>query len=102
MVEVIWTKRAFEQLERNIKFIQEESGTKAANIVLTRILNSTKSLQFSPDIGTIEPRLIHKKSEYRFLVVFSYKIIYRKANNQKLVVSRVFHTSRDPQKLKGI
>ena len=102
MAQVIWTKRAFSQLERNIRFIKEERGVQFAEIVLNRILSSTKLLEKSPNIGTIEPQLVHKPSEYRFLVVYSYKIIYRKADETKVVISRVFHTSRDPRKLKGV
>jgi plasmid stabilization system protein ParE len=101
MVEVIWTKKALSQLERAIKYIQEEQGTSYAQIVLSKILDATETLQTTPDIGTIEPLLAHKKSTYRFLVVWSYKIIYR-TTNSKAIISRVFHTSRNPQRLKGI
>ncbi|NMM50856.1 MULTISPECIES: type II toxin-antitoxin system RelE/ParE family toxin [Cytophagales] len=101
MVEVIWTKKALGQLERAVKYIQDEQGTSYAKIVLNKILDSTELLENHPNIGTIEPLLKHKKSEYRFLVVWSYKIIYRMTKS-KVVISRVFHTSRDPKKLKGI
>jgi len=69
MVKVIWTKKAFGQLERAIKYIREEQGLTYAEIVLNKILQSTDLLEHSPNIGTIEPLLAHKKSEYRFLVV---------------------------------
>lgn len=101
MVEVIWTKKALKQLERAVKYIREEQGISYAKIVLEKVLNSTELLEKTPEIGTIEPLLLHKKSEYRFLVVWSYKIIYRRAKN-KVVISRVFHTSRNPQNFKGI
>ncbi len=101
MVKVIWTKKAFSQLERAIKYIKEEQGLSYAEIVLSKILTSTQLLETSPKMGTIEPLLEHKKSEYRFVVVWSYKIIYR-TTKDKAVISRVFHTSRNPKKLKGI
>ena len=101
MVEVIWTKKAFGQLERAIKYIRVEQGLSYAEIVLNKILQTTELLENSPKMGTIEPLLVHKKSEYRFLVVWSYKIIYRTLKN-KVVISRVFHTSRNPKRLKGI
>lgn len=62
MVEVIWTKKAFGQLERAIKYIREEQGVSYAEIVLRKILNVTASLKNSPQMGTIEPLLTHKKS----------------------------------------
>lgn len=101
MVEVIWTKRAFGQLERAIKYIRKEQGINYAETVLTKILSSTELLQRTPQMGTIEPLLEHKKSEYRFLVVWSYKLIYRVAAD-RVVISRVFHTSRNPNKLRGV
>lgn len=71
MVKVIWTHNAFGQLERAIKYIREEQGLSYSEIVLNKILQTTELLQHSPKFGTIEPLLIHKKSEYRFLVVWS-------------------------------
>lgn len=101
MVEVIWTKKALSQLERAVKYIREEQGVSYAEIVLSRILDVTESLETTPHIGTTEPLLAHKKSDYRFLVVWSYKIIYR-TTETKAIISRVFHTSRNPKRLKGI
>ncbi|MEQ9051573.1 MAG: type II toxin-antitoxin system RelE/ParE family toxin [Marinoscillum sp.] len=101
MAKIIWTKRAFGQLERNIKYIKEEQGISYAEVVLNKILFSTAQLQGTPKMGKVEPLLEHKKSEYRFLIVWSYKIIYRVATD-RVVISRIFHTSRNPKKLKGI
>ena len=101
MVRVIWTKRAFDQLERNIKYIKEEQGNSFAKTVLDKILSSTALLEGTPKMGRVEPLLEHKKSEYRFLFVWSYKIIYRVASDH-VTISRVFHTSRNPKKLKGL
>ena len=101
MVKVIWTKRAFSQLERAIKYIKEEQGVSYAHIVLTKTLEKTRLLEVTPKIGQSEPLLKHKKSEYRYIIVWSYKIIYR-VEKDKVVISRVFHTSRNPKKLKGL
>jgi|SRR5690606_9283828 len=101
MVKVVWTKKAYTQLERAIRYIREERGLSYAEIVLNKILQTTELLESSPKIGTIEPLLAHKKASYRFLVVWSYKIIYRTTPN-KVIVSRVFHTSRNPKLMKGI
>jgi plasmid stabilization system protein ParE len=101
MVKVIWTKKAFNQLERAIKYIKEEQGVSYAKIVLTKTFEKTRILENSPKIGQIEPLLKHKRSEYRYLIVWSYKIIYR-VEKGKVVISRVFHTSRNPKKLRGI
>ena len=101
MVKVIWTRRALLQLEHNIKYIKEEQGHSYAETVLKKILNNTALLSKTPRIGPIEPFLKHKQSEYRFLIIWSFKIIYR-VTKSSVVISRIFHTSRNPDKLKGI
>ena len=101
MGKIVWTKRASRQLERTIKYIREEQGLSYAETVLNRILSTTKLLDGAPKMGKIEPLLEHKKSEYRFLVVWKYKIIYR-VEEDEVVISRVFHTSRNPNRLKGV
>lgn len=101
MVKIIWTVRAFNQLERVIRYVREERGVSYASIVLEKIIKSTSLLSSHPQLGVLEPQLKHKKSEYRFLVAFSYKIIYR-VEKDRVVVSRIFHTSQNPEKLKGV
>jgi len=51
MVEVIWTKLATGQLERAVKYIQEEQGTFYANLVLNKILDRVIGLETHPKIG---------------------------------------------------
>lgn len=101
MAQITWTKRASNQLERAIRYISKEQGLHYSNIVLQRIQTNVELLVDNPKIGTIEALLAHKISEYRFLVVWSYKIIYRVIKD-KVVASRIFHTSRNPKKLKGV
>jgi toxin ParE1/3/4 len=98
MVEVIWTKLATNQLERAVKYIQSEQGTFYAQLVLDKILETTSQLESFPKRAQTEPLLKHKRTEYRYLVVWSYKIIYRIGNN-KVIVSRVFHTAQHPSKV---
>jgi toxin ParE1/3/4 len=101
MAEVIWAKRAVNQLERAVRYVAEERGNTYAKIVLERILNAAELLGQQPQLGFIEPLLVHRKYEYRSIVVWSYKIIYR-CSSKHIIISRVFHTSRNPDKLKGV
>jgi toxin ParE1/3/4 len=77
VVKIVWTTRAFNQLENAVTYIKQESSQHQASLALNKILDSISSLSEFPLRGAIEPLLKHKKSEYRYLVVFSYKIIYR-------------------------
>jgi len=98
MAQVIWTKKALSQLERSVKYIVEEQGSSYAEMVLNKILASTRNLIDFPKMGQIETFLSHKKSEYRYVVVWSYKIVYR-VNGSSVTISRIFHTSQDPKKI---
>lgn len=49
MVEVIWTKKAFGQLERAVKYIRKEQGIGYAEIVL----NASSSFQTFRQKGTL-------------------------------------------------
>jgi toxin ParE1/3/4 len=73
MAEIIWSKLAFDQLERNIVFIKQDRGDYYAKLVLHKIFKSTDLLEKYPKAGKIEPLLAFKKAEYRFLVVWSLK-----------------------------
>ncbi|MEQ8360549.1 MAG: type II toxin-antitoxin system RelE/ParE family toxin [Cytophagales bacterium] len=101
MAEVIWTKKAFGQFEKEVKFVLEDRGKAAAEIIKDKILHSTSLLEKNKSMGKKEPLLAHMKNEYRFIVDWSYKVIYRR-DKQNIIISRVFHTSRNPKKLKGI
>jgi toxin ParE1/3/4 len=101
MVKVIWSKRAFGQFERSITYIKEEQGLSYAKIVVDSILETTRLLCEQPNLGRIENLLAHKKTEYRYIVVWSYKLIY-KVEKDKVIISRLFHNSQNPKKLKGV
>lgn len=47
MAEVVWTKKAFGQLERAIRYILEEQGTSYAEIVLKQIRGYSYFAAFS-------------------------------------------------------
>lgn len=51
MAQVIWTKKALSQLERSVKYIVEEQGSSYAEIVLNKILASTRNLIDFPKMG---------------------------------------------------
>jgi plasmid stabilization system protein ParE len=100
MVRIVWTKIAVTQLEKSVKYIKETQGTYYANIVLEGVLNHIEVLMEFPKAGRVEPLLEHKKFEYRYLVKWSYKVIYRISKDKSTVyILRVFHTSQDPSKI---
>jgi len=76
MAKIIWTNKAFGQLERAINYIRKEQGLSYAEIVLNKILEKITLLESSPEMGTLEPLLSHNKIEYRFLFVWCFKVFF--------------------------
>jgi len=101
MVKIVWTHRAFGQFERAIRYIRDEQGLTYAKIVNEKILESIQLLEKYPEMGALEKALTHKQKNYRYLVVWSYKVIYR-VDPDKIVISRIFHSARNPSRLKGV
>ena len=80
--------------------LKENQGKYYSEIVLNGILQQIEILETFPETGTIEPLLKYKKFEYRFLVKWNYKIIYRIFQDTKTVyILRIFHTAQHPIKL---
>ncbi len=100
MGEVRWSKRATEQLQHVVEYITIDSSSVRAQIVLTKILHGTALLSKNPRMGAMEPLLDFRNKEYRFLVAWSYKIIYKVAANENVLIMRVFHTAQNPSKIK--
>ncbi|MBP6672310.1 MAG: type II toxin-antitoxin system RelE/ParE family toxin [Bacteroidetes bacterium] len=100
MAQIRWSKKALAQLERNISYIAEEQSSTYAEVVLSRILTAVDLLQEQPRMGPIEPLLEYRLQEYRSLVVWSFKIVYKVHSNSDILIARVFHTAQHPSKLK--
>jgi toxin ParE1/3/4 len=100
MAEIIWTKLAISQLEKAVKYIAETSSNIYAEKILEETFKKTKLLETEPFLGQKELNLDFKKTEYHYLIVWSYKIIYRVSkDNKKVYIARYFHTSQNPSKM---
>ena len=100
MVEIVWTKKAKKQLENSVKYIKKEHGQHYAKIMLNGILEQVEILKIFPRAGQKEPILEYKILKYRYLVKWSYKIIYRITTDEKIAyIVRVFHTSQHSSKM---
>ena len=64
------------------------------------IVASTKSLNDFPEKFEEESVLRSEPGNYRYKVIWNYKIIYEVAEEAIYIVD-VFHTSRDPSNIKG-
>ncbi|PCI09549.1 MAG: hypothetical protein COB73_05315 [Flavobacteriaceae bacterium] len=95
-MEIIWIAKATQDLNNHIAYISEQSPQNALT-VLNAILNLSKTLGDMPYKYPKEP--IYNQENIRFVSKWSFKIIYRIAEN-KIYILGVFSTYQHPEKLR--
>jgi len=91
-MEIIWHKKATQDLNQNINHIAKISQQNAI-MVLDEIMNLVESLIIFPYKYPKEP--IYNNENIRFVTKWSFKIIYRIDSN-KLYILRIFNTNKNP------
>jgi toxin ParE1/3/4 len=95
-MEIIWRKRASDELELIYNYIKSKSPQNAI-IVFNSIYDLAISLPNFPFKFPIEP--IINVEKVRYAVIWSYKIIYS-IEQKNIVILRVFNTKQNPKELK--
>ena len=100
-LNIHWTGNAKKQLKNIFEYYRENASLKVAAKLSEDIVKQTLKLKEQPKIGTIEPYLLNKKQEFRFLVFKNYKIIYWvNEKKNRIDISDIFDTRQNPIKLK--
>ena len=96
MAEVIWTIKAVEQVEQIGSFIEKDSPFQARRVVQL-IVKETRKLREHARIGKMIPEA--QEDRYRELRVFSYRILYKILDEDRVAIIGVVHGYRlfDPQ-----
>jgi plasmid stabilization system protein ParE len=99
MAELIWTIKAVEQVEQIGAFIEKDSPFQARRVV-QRIIKETRRLQEHIRIGKMIPEA--QQDQYRELRVFSYRILYKILDENRVAIVGVVHGQRlfDPEWLR--
>jgi addiction module RelE/StbE family toxin len=96
MAEVIWTIKAVEQVEQIGSFIEKDSPFRAHRVVQL-IIKETRRLKEHARIGKMIPEV--QEDQYREFRVFSYRILYKILDEDRIAIVGVIHGYRlfDPQ-----
>jgi addiction module RelE/StbE family toxin len=96
MAEVIWTIRAVEHVEQIGSFIEKDSPFQARRVVQI-IIKEARKLKEHPRIGKMTPEV--QDDKYRELRVFSYRILYKILDENRIAIIGVVHGQRlfDPE-----
>jgi len=91
MAEVILSDSAWEDLDEIADFIAKDSP-RYADECTARLLERMGQLCDHPDSGRIVPE--YGNPDLRELIQGSYRIVYRKMDNEHVTVLRVIHSAR--------
>jgi plasmid stabilization system protein ParE len=95
-MEVVWRKKAADELQEIYNFIKKESPQNAF-LVFNSIYDIAISLTDFPFKYPKDTILNIEK--VRFAVIWSFKIIYA-VEKDKIVILRIFNTKQNPKKIK--
>lgn len=85
--------QVYEDLQDIKTHIAEDSPDEAIKVVL-KILEAMERLQDFPEIGAKLSNKLHFNVKYRYLVVYSYGVVYY-VEEDAIVVTTVLHLARD-------
>jgi len=91
MAAVIWTIKAVEQTEQIGSFIEKDSPFQARRVAQL-IIKETRKLKEHARIGKMIPEV--QEDQYRELRVFSYRILYRILDENRIAIVGVVHGQR--------
>jgi plasmid stabilization system protein ParE len=101
-IKIIWDDEAKKSLRHIYSYIKGRESVEVASKVRDKIITQTKTLNDFPEKFEKEHNLDEEAGNYRYCVIWSYKIIYE-VTAEAIYILDIFHTSRDPlniQKLK--
>ena len=97
---IIWDDDAKASLRKVYDYIAKDSF-QSARKVRSGIVRKARSLKTFPFRFAVERLLEDQSKEYRSVLIWDYKIIYRVAGDTVRILD-VFHTSRNPEELKSV
>jgi plasmid stabilization system protein ParE len=99
-LKIIWDNEAKRSLRSIYDYLKHKESIRVARKVRDEIVNQTKSLNQFPEKFVQEPLLKNERGNFRYKVIWSYKIIYEITSSSILVID-IFHTSRNPTELRN-
>lgn len=98
-VNIIWSDFSLDSIDTIASELEKESLL-AAQSVVAAIYERPQQIKTHPNSGTPEPYLKELNLGHRFLLAYSYKIIYRMIDNNTAYITDVFPTRKNPKKIK--
>ncbi|WMJ72192.1 type II toxin-antitoxin system RelE/ParE family toxin [Cytophagaceae bacterium ABcell3] len=91
MVQIIWIKRAIQDLNDIAEYIAKDSP-RYADLTIEKIFDKTQILKEYPEMGRVVPEINDNK--IRELISGRYRIIYEIKNSELIEILTVNHSSK--------
>ncbi|MFN6944275.1 MAG: type II toxin-antitoxin system RelE/ParE family toxin [Cytophagaceae bacterium] len=91
MVQIIWVKRAIQDLNEIAGYIAKDSP-RYADLTIEKIFDKTQILKEYPEIGRVVPEI--NDTRIRELIEGRYRIIYEINNPEQIEILTVHHSSK--------
>lgn len=98
-LKIIWDNEAKKSLQNIYNYIKGRESIEVAKKVRNIIFTQAKSLHDFPEKFEREHHLEDEVGNFRYKVIWSYKIIYE-VTEESIFILDIFHTSRDPSEIK--
>lgn len=99
MAEIIWTRRANHERIALLSYGEKTFGIRTAEQMYEHINSFLHALAAHPFLGSPEPLLENRRTEYRSLVIHKHtKLIYR-IQADKIFIVDLWDTRREPSHL---
>jgi plasmid stabilization system protein ParE len=99
--EIIWSNFAENELDEIFTYYSEVAGVSIAKNLLQNIIAEPNKLIANPKLGQCEELLLHRSTEYRYLLYKQFKLIYSVDFKMKRIkIADVFDSRQNPQKMK--
>ncbi len=98
--QIAWSLHAKNSLDKIYEYIKEESPQNAQK-VKRKIIELVSSLIVFPEKYVREQFLDQQKGDFRFAVIWSYKIIYE-ITDDIIIILDIFHAAQNPVKIQNL
>jgi len=94
--DIGWSNRTSKDLEKIERYLKENASDLVAEKVIRALFNAVEPTRTQPERFPLEPKL-KKYGNYRFIMIWNYRIIYEFTGNQ-IIVHRIVHGRQDRRK----
>ncbi len=100
-IDVVWLQFAIDRLRHIYIYYTEKADRDTAQKITSEIVDATAILSEQPNMGVVEPLLVHHNQKFSYIIVKNYKIVYwLNVNQNRVEIANVYDVRQNPVKIK--